>query len=44
MKSLTACSIAAASSNGTSVPAPVASMSFAKRYGVEIAAQPAAMA
>ncbi len=37
-------SIAAASSNGTSFPAPVASMSFAKRYGVEIAAQPAAMA
>ena len=44
MKSQTAFSIAATSSNGTSVPAPVASMSFAKRYGVETAAQPAARA
>ena len=44
MKSLTALSIAATSSNGTSFLHPVASMSFAKRYGVEIAAQPAAMA
>jgi hypothetical protein len=44
MKSQTAVSIAATSSNGTSFPAPVASMSFAKRYGVETAAQPAAMA
>ena len=43
-KSQTACSIASTSSNGTSVPAPVASMSFANRYGVEIAAQPAARA